>query len=275
MSGIFPEPGFIMKLLLILVLANSSVVIAAQKIDPAATNLYGPVPPAVIPAQVLGGPPSDATVLFDGSSMQAWQRKGGGRPTWRVDDGVLYPSGSDEDIVTRRKFGDIQLHIEWRSPSFEQHAQDLKSEIALEIYNKVPGGYLSQYAANSGIFLQDRYEIQVLDTYSKSTYVNGLAGSIYKQHPPLVQALKPPGEWQVYDIIWRAPRFNKHKALVISARVTVFLNGILIQNNVSLIGPTVWRGFPQYSAHSKAPLRLQSHRTVSEISYRNIWVREL
>jgi hypothetical protein len=139
----------------------------------------------------------------------------------------------------------------------------------------VKPSYLSQYAANSGVFLQDRYEIQVLETYGADTYVNGLAGSLYKQQPPLVQALRPPGDWQHYDIIWQAPRFGDTDRVIVPAHVTLLVNGVLVLNHAPVTGATRWRGLPVYERHGRAPLRLQNHHTIAPVYYRNIWIREL
>jgi hypothetical protein len=158
------------------------------------------------------------------------------------------------DIRTKRGFGDCQLHIEWRTPA------EVKGE--------------GQGRGNSGVFLMGRYELQVLDSYNNSTYVNGQAGSMYKQYIPLVNVCRPPGEWQSYDVIFTAPQFNADSSLKSPARVTVLQNGVLVQNNVTLWGNTVNEGIPQYIMHpGKLPLVLQDHG--DPVSYRNIWIREL
>jgi hypothetical protein len=164
---------------------------------------------------------------------------------------VVPGSGS---IVTRRGFGDIQLHIEWRAPA------EIESE--------------GQGRGNSGVYFMELYEIQVLDSYENSTYPNGQAGSIYKQHIPLVNASRGPGEWQTYDVIFTAPRFDADGTLVSPAYITAFHNGVLIQNHAELRGPTEWIGEPEYKAHAdRAPILLQDHG--NPVSYRNIWVREI
>jgi hypothetical protein len=210
-------------------------------------------------------PPSDAIVLFDGTDLSEWRNRDGGAAGWRVEDGVFTVVKGTGDISTRREFGDYQLHIEWRIP------EDITGE--------------SQARGNSGLMLQDLshlrpaywYEVQILDSYNNATYVNGQAGSIYKQNPPLVNAMRPPGEWNVYDVTYTAPRFNEDGSLFTPARVTVLHNGVLVQDNFEIKGHTAYIGLPQYfEAHGKAPITLQDHGDPSEpISFRNIWVREL
>jgi hypothetical protein len=247
----------------------------AQQIDPAATNIDGPVPRAVIPGDNAGSAPSDAIILFDGSSLDEWERVGGGDPEWLTNDDAITVVPGSSSIRTKRKFSDIQLHIEWRSPPSEAHSENLKTDRAAGILERNSNFNIYQIMANSGIFLQERYEIQVLEMYGLKTYVNGQAGSVYKQHIPLVSASRPPGEWQIYDVVFQAPRFNASGTVAIPARLTLLHNGVLIQNNVSIWGPTGFIGLPSYKPHGSAPIMLQSHVGVSQISYRNIWVREL
>ncbi len=262
--------------LLVLGLGSISLLPQAQSLDPAVTVLDGPTPARVQPAAGPNGAPSDAIVLFNGQSLDEWQAVGGGEPQWRVAKGVATVVAGAKNIQTKRRFGDVQLHVEWRSPSPRVHAKNLRSKTASKIRDLVAERLgMHQFMANSGIFLQERYEVQVLETYGETTYVNGQAGAIYKQHIPLVNAARPPGEWQEYDIIFQAPRFGKQGAVVVPARLTVLLNGVLIQNHVALWGPTEFVGVPNYQAHGDAPILLQSHAAVSQISYRNIWVREL
>ncbi len=214
--------------------------------NPEATEIWKPVP--VLVRTPSDGVPSDAIVLFDGSDLSEWQGD------WTVEEGRVTVVPGSGDLVSRRDFGDVQLHIEWRAPAeIEGDGQD---------------------RGNSGVFLMERYEVQVLDSFDNETYVNGQAGSIYKQHVPLVNASRPPGEWQSYDIIFRAPRFATDKAVVEPATMTVLHNGVLIQDHVELAGPTVYIGEPVYEAHeTKRPLMLQDHQ--ASVSYRNIWIREL
>lgn len=223
-----------------------------EEIPPELTEYYEPVPEVVTPSKGIM-PPSDAIVLFDGSDLSAWTNEKGQPAQWIVDNGAVTVKAGAGGIQTKEKFQDVQLHIEWRTPA------DVKGE--------------GQGRGNSGIFLQERYEVQVLDNYNNSTYVNGQAGSIYKQHPPLVNASLPPGEWQTYDIIYIAPRFTEKGMLASPARVTVLHNGILVQNYSEIKGPTVYTGMPKYEAHGPASLYLQDHG--NPVSYRNIWIREL
>jgi uncharacterized sulfatase len=216
------------------------------------TERWEPVPPVVIPGE-SGTAPSDAFVLFDGDDLDQWQAEDGGDAAWRVEDGAMTVITGTGDIRTRQSFSDVQLHIEWRTPA--------------EIEGKGQG------RGNSGVFLMDRYEVQVLDSFENRTYANGQAGSVYKQHIPLVNAARGPGEWQSYDIIFVAPRFDDERQIAEPARVTVFHNGVLIQNNVAIQGSTAFVGAPKYEAHGAAPIRLQDHR--NPVSFRNIWVRRL
>jgi hypothetical protein len=220
---------------------------------PEDTEVWEPEPPVIVPGRD-GAAPSDAIVLFDGSDLAAWSAEEGGDAEWRVEDGVMTVVPGTGNIRTRQGFGDVQLHIEWRTPA----------EVSGE----------GQGRGNSGIYFMQRYELQVLDSYENRTYSNGQAGAIYKQHIPLVNASRPPGEWQSYDVIFTAPRFDADGALLSRAYMTVFHNGVLIQNHVELRGPTLYIGEPTYQAHAdRAPLLLQDHD--NPVSYRNIWVREI
>lgn len=220
--------------------------------DPAATEAWKPEPAIV--ATPPGGAPSDAIVLFDGRDTSAWEAEQGGRVPWTVVDGAMTIVPGSKGIRTREKFCDIQLHVEWRTPV------DTK-------------GFEGQDRGNSGIFLQELYELQVLDSYQNPTYANGQAGSIYKQAMPLANASRPPGEWQTYDVIWKAPRFSPGGGLISPARITVLHNGVLVQNDTVVSGKTEYIGAPSYAPHDCAPLYLQEH--ASKVSYRNIWVRKL
>ena len=224
---------------------------------PEETELWEPIPNIVKPGSTLN-PPSDAIVLFDGKDMSEWDIPQ--NTEWVVRDGIVTIASSHDRqvqpvwIFSKKMFGDIQLHVEWRSPA------------------KVEGE--GQRRGNSGIFLPGRYEIQVLDSYQNHTYVNGQCASIYKQDPPLVNACRKPGEWQTYDIIFKAPRFFRNGRLKSSARVTVIHNGVLVQNHVKIKGGTTFIGYPTYVAHQvKQPLGLQDHGDA--VSFRNIWLREL
>ena len=220
----------------------------------AETEVWEPVPAVVTPGR-NGAPPSDAIVLFDGRDLSQWVAdSGGGAAGWRVDGDAMTVVPGTGSIRTRRGFGDVQLHIEWRTPA----------EVSGE----------GQGRGNSGIYFMGRYELQVLDSYDNRTYSNGQAGAIYKQHIPLVNASRGPGEWQTYDVVFTAPRFGADGALLRPASMTVFHNGVLIQNHAELRGPTRYIGQPAYEAHpGREPLLLQDHG--NPVSYRNIWVREL
>ena len=226
----------------------------AQITDPKATEVWKPEARVITPGMGTK-PPSDAIVLFKGMSFSEWiSAKDSSVVKWYLNSDssatVLPQAG---DIVTKRAFGDCQLHIEFRTPVA------VKGE--------------GQGRGNSGIFLQNRYEVQVLDNFENRTYSNGQAGSIYKQSIPLVNACRKPGEWQTYDILYTAPRFNTDGVLVAPARVTVIQNGVVVQLNTEIKGTTEYIGLPKYEAHGKAPIRLQDHGDL--VSYRNIWIREL
>lgn len=228
---------------------------------PEDTEVWSPVPRVVTPGAAPGAPPSDATVLFDGRNEDQWVSARDSSPArWTVANGVLTVNKAAGDIRTRRRFGDYQLHIEWRIPA------------------NVTGK--GQERGNSGVYLAwtpaGGYELQIMDSYHNPTYVNGQAGSIYKQYPPLVNAARPPGAWQSYDIVWTAPRFNTDGSLARPAFVTAFHNGVLVQDHVALRGTTEYIGEPTYTAHGPAPILLQAHGDPSPpISFRNIWVRPL
>jgi hypothetical protein len=216
----------------------------------------GEIPPPAEEPMVIdpGPPPSDAIVLFDGKDLSQWKSdKDGGPAKWEIKNGAAIVNGTG-GISTKQGFGDCQLHIEWATPA------EVKGE--------------GQGRGNSGIFLQGRYEIQVLDSYKNTTYYHGQAGAVYKQHAPLVNACRKPGEWQAYDIIYHAPRFDEAGKLLKPGRVTVLQNGVLIQDNVEILGGTSGKGRPKYEAHPReVPLSLQDHH--NPVRYRNIWIREL
>jgi hypothetical protein len=222
--------------------------------DPKATEVWSPIPPKVTPGATVGAPPSDAVVLFDGKSLAGWKSAKGGEAKWRIDKGELVVAPGAGDIQTKQNFGDVQLHVEWLAPN-------------------LPPDKVNQDRANSGVFLQDVYEVQVLDNFENKTYVNGMVGSIYKQHPPLVNATLPAEKWQTYDIIFTAPRFAADGSVKSPARMTVLHNGVLVQNNAVLKGATTYIGAPSYKAHGEMPLRLQDHS--HEVRFRNIWLRKL
>lgn len=251
-------------------------VLAQQAASPAATRttaaprhqdteVYEPVPPVVTPGANNTAPPSDAIVLFDGQNLDQWVSNRDKSPAkWFVANGILTVNKAPGvgNIETKQKFKDYQLHIEWRVPE------------------NITGS--DQARGNSGVFLastgpgDDGYELQILDSYKNKTYVNGQAGSIYKQGIPLVNPSRKPGEWQTYDVVWTAPRFNANGSLKSPAYVTVFFNDILVQNHFELKGQTLFIGQPFYKMYDTAPIKLQAHGDHSEpISFRNIWVRKL
>ena len=246
-------------------LAAAVPAIAQQSsaMKPEDTEVWSPVPKVVTPGVTDSAPPSDAVVLFDGSSENAWVSAQDHTPArWFVHDGILTVNKKDGNIETRQRFEDYQLHIEWKIPK------------------NITGS--GQARGNSGVFLastgpgDDGYELQVLDAYNNSTYVNGMGGSIYKQSIPLVNPSRPDGQWQSYDVVWTAPRFNPDGSLKSPAYVTVFYNGVLVQNHFQLTGQTLYIGKPFYKAYDGAPIKLQAHGDPSQpISFRNIWVREL
>ena len=228
------------------------------------TEVWTPVPKIITPSSKSGGAPSDAIVLFNGDALAEWvsSRDTTKAAGWTVAGDLLYVNKRAGSIQTKRSFTDYQLHIEWRIPA------------------NITGS--SQGRGNSGVFLgslgrgDEGYEIQILDSYKNETYVNGQAGAIYKQHIPLVNVNYPPGEWNVYDIIWTAPRFNADGTLKSPARITAMLNGAVVQNNVELKGDTRWIGTPEYHKHGPLPIKLQAHGDPSEpIAFKNIWVRPL
>ena len=225
------------------------------KLPPQATEFWEPVVRKVTPGKENRQAPSDAIVIFDGSSLNNFvSSRTGQNPEWTLENGVMTVAPGKGDIQTKMGFGDMQLHIEWAAPTV------IKGE--------------GQGRGNSGIFLMSHYEVQVLDSYESQTYSNGQAASIYKQHPPLVNAMRAPGEWNTYDIYFTAPRFNADGMVVSPARVTVVHNGVLVQNNVEIKGPTEYIGIPNYKAHpDELPIKLQDHGDL--VSFRNIWVRKL
>lgn len=245
-------------------LLQAAVPADPPKPRPEDTEQWEPKPPLVRPGPAAPAPPpSDAIVLFGSGGLEEWVSVKDGSPAqWTVEDGVFTVKKGTGNIETRRKFGDYQLHLEWRIPAH------------------IEGG--GQGRGNSGLFLASTgggdagYELQILDSYRNETYVNGQAGSIYKQTPPLVNAMRPPGEWQSYDVVWRAPTFHADGTLKTPATLTAFHNGVLIHDNVALGGETTYIGPPRYQAHGPTPIKLQDHGDPSApMSFRNIWIRAL
>ena len=237
--------------------------VIAQKGKPEDTEIWKPVP-KVVTTSAINAPPSDAIILFGGKDLNEWisVKDSAKQAGWTVGKGSFTVKKGTGDIRTKRIFTDYQLHLEWRTPA------------------NITGA--GQARGNSGLFLaspdngHDGYELQILDCYKNTTYVNGQTGSIYKQIIPLANACKKPGEWQTYEIVWTAPRFSSEGILKDSARITAFQNGVLIQNNAVLSGLSRYIGLPEYKAHGASCIKLQDHGDPSEpISFRNIWIRKL
>jgi hypothetical protein len=213
-----------------------------------------PQPEVITPGKTFGEPPSDAVVLFDGTSLAKWRSSRGGEAKWKVENGYMEIVPGSGDIETVEQFGDCQLHIEWCIP------EDVKGS--------------GQGRGNSGVFLMGRYEIQVLDSFKNTTYADGMAGAIYGQYPPIVNAAREPGQWQTYDIIWLAPRFDEKGKLIRPAYLTLLWNGVVVHYHTPLLGPTRHGGVARYSPHPPVgPLRLQDHGM--RVRFRNIWYRPL
>ena len=239
---------------------TASEINAANKAsaNPDNAEIYTPLPNVVSPGKTFSNAPSDAIILFNGKNLDEWvSKKDNSAAGWTVADGIITVNKATGDIETKRKFTSFQLHIEWRIPA------DIQGE--------------GQARGNSGVFLQGKYEIQVLDNFNNNnkTYVNGMAGSVYREAIPLVNPEKKPGEWNVYDIAYTAPTFNSDGSVETPARVTLFFNGVMVQNNQEIKGFTSTGKKHVYVAHGPAPLVLQAHGDKSKpISYRNIWIRE-
>jgi len=231
-----------------------SFVVSYSQTDPKLTEVWNPEPKTIIAGKTPQDPPSDAIVLFNGKDFSNWASDKNEAPKWKLEDGAMTVVKGTGTIHTKQAFGSCQLHIEWRTPSV------------------VVGE--GQERGNSGIFLMGKYELQIMDSYNNRTFANGQAGSIYKQHIPLVNACKGPGEWQTFDIIFIAPVLNPDSTMKTPGRFTVFQNGVLVHNNVEIKGTTFNEGPQFYQKHgSKEPLRLQDHG--EPVSFRNIWIREL
>ena len=245
------------------ILLGASIVlagkVAAQVKQPMPTDypqhsMDRPQPPIVAPGAALGDPPSDAVVLFNGKDLSEWVDDSGKPARWTVGKGWFQVNPGTGGIHTRRAFGDVQLHVEWSAPS--------------------PPSGEGQERGNSGVFLMREYEVQVLDSWHNVTYADGAASAIFGQYPPLVNAVRPPGEWNVYNIIFHAPRWNADGTLAAPARMSVMVNGVLVQDNVALTGPTAYQARPPYTHQAdQLPIELQDHQF--PVRFRNVWVREL
>ena len=229
----------------------ATLLLAAAFSIPGLLLAADPPEPRVIDPGPAGGMPSDAVVLFDGKDLSKW-RGANGEPKWKLVDGVVEVNGTG-NLFTREEFGDCQLHVEWAAP--------------------LPAAGEGQGRGNSGVYFQGRYEIQVLDSYRSKTYPAGQAGAFYNNFPPLVNACRQPGEWQTYDIVFRAPKADADGRLATPGSLTVFHNGVLIQDHVEVKGPTVAAAFDKLAVNGRGPLMLQDHG--NPVRYRRIWLRPL
>jgi hypothetical protein len=245
-----------------IILTLSAASAAAEQGSPRAWEIHDPnrpLPPVVDPGtpgtpDLPGRPPSDAIILFDGKDLSQWRSEKGGPAGWKVENGYTEVVKGVGGILTEQSFGDCQVHVEWATPGL------------------VAGD--GQGRGNSGVFLMGRYEIQVLDSYQNRTYADGQAAAVYGQTPPLVNASRPPGQWQTYDIVFEGPRFAANGALRRPARVTVLHNGVVVQHATELSGPTAHKARPPYVPHpERLPLMLQEHG--APVRFRNLWLREL
>jgi hypothetical protein len=217
-----------------------------------------PQPPVITPGEAstqaqAGTPPSDAVILFDGKDLSGWESVNGGSAEWKVEKGYFATVPGKGDIRTKQAFGDCQLHVEWAAPN-PPHGED-------------------QDRGNSGVYLQSLYEVQVLDSYQSKTYPDGQASAIYGQYAPLVNACRPPGQWQSYDIVFHGPRFDAAGKVTRAATFTVFHNGVLVQDHVTVLGLTDGEHEPYKQTPTKLPLKLQDHN--HPVRFRNIWIREI
>jgi hypothetical protein len=256
------RPHPVLLALLALGAASRMAVAQVRPMRPEDTEVWTPVPPIVVPGRTDRDPPSDAIVLFGGANLDEWMSVNDRSPAkWTVAGGMMTVNKPAGDIQTRRSFTNFQMHVEWRIPP------------------GITGG--GQERGNSGVFLafdppRGAYELQIVDSYENATFANGQAASVYKQNPPLANAMRAPGEWQTYDVVWTAPTFNDDGSLKTPAVVTAFHNGVLVQNRFALRGGTKNTGLPEYRKHGPAPIMLQAHGDPSApISFRNIWVREV
>jgi 3-keto-disaccharide hydrolase len=237
---------------LILICSGASAILAQEAWR--VHDTIRPNAPVVNPAATPGEAPSDAVVLFNGKTLDAFESQSGGPAQWTVESGYLEVKPGTGNIRTKQGFGDCQLHVEWASPNPPQNVDQMRG--------------------NSGVIIMGMYELQVLDSYNATTYADGQAGAIYGQYPPLVNAARPPGDWQTYDIVFRRPKFDEHGRLVSRARETVIHNGVVVQDASQLSGPTAYHNRPPYyPIAERLPLVLQDHGT--PVRFRNIWIRDL
>jgi len=241
----------LLPLLLAMVIGSLSLV--CQEIKPEATEVWEPEPAIVTPGDSDEEPPSDAIILYDGSNTDAWQHSDGSAVQWTAEGNALVVKAKSGSIKSVDNFGSMQLHIEWRTPT--------------EVIGE------SQGRGNSGVYIQGKYEVQILDSYDNRTYSNGQAGSIYKQAIPLANAMRGPGEWQTYDIIYQAPTFTNDSTYLTPPYVTVIHNGVVVQNHTEIKGTTEYIGAPKVVRHDDGPIMLQDHGNPT--AFRNIWVRKL
>lgn len=233
---------------ILLLIAGSAM--AETQMSPKDTQQWEPIPNKVNPDPI----PSDAIHLFDGTHTDHWQHPNGKAVAWTLENGILSTKAKTPSIISKKSFCDMQLHLEFKTP---EHS----------------GKPLAQKQGNSGIYIMRRYEVQILDSYNNPTYVNGQAAAVYKQSAPLVNASRPSGQWQTYDIIFHAPKFTQDGQLSKKANLTVLHNGVLVQDHFELAGGTRHKGLPEYKAHGCAPILLQNHGQL--VYFKNIWVRPL
>jgi hypothetical protein len=256
MNSFTLEIQFILLAIIIIALSPNENSMAQPQLQWKIHDMNRPRPPVVTPAEqpLPALAPPDAVVLFDGKDLSQWSSADGSPAKWKVENGYFEVTKGTGEIRTKNGFGDVQLHVEWASP------QQVLGE--------------GQGRGNSGVIIMGFYEVQVLDSYQNETYADGQAASIYGEYPPLANVCRPPGEWQAYDIAFRRPRFDQDGKLLQPCRITVFHNGVLVQNNVELWGRTAWLEYEPYQAHAdKLPITLQDHG--NPVRYRNIWLREL
>ena len=257
---------------------------------PQDTELWGPVPKKINSVNFTT-PPSDAIILFDGKDLKNWsQRWSKEKSNWKIaDDGSMFSENSGEGIQTIENFGSVQFHIEWKTSSEIDMESDRDEDGILDLEDLCPDQFglkrfwgcselkykdRSQYQSNSGVFFHNLYEVQILNSFDNETYVNGMAGSVYKQHIPLVNASRANDQWQSYDIVFVSPKFDEYGKKFREGSITVFHNGILIHNSVKILGSTENVGPPKNIVHGDGPIAIQEH-CCTKVSFRNIWVREI